>query len=76
MYLSYSFIDKDPEIDRLRTEIQRQRVSYKWLSEQSGVSIATLTGWFMGKTRRPCHATVMAVWAALGYTLRPVRSRS
>jgi DNA-binding phage protein len=70
-YKSYSFLDKDPEIDRLRGEIARQKIAYAILVDESGVSLATLVGWFNGKTRRPQHATVMAVWAALGYSLAP-----
>lgn len=73
-YHSYNFVDKDPEIDRLRTEIQRQRIAYKVVAERSGVSLACLLGWFNGKTRRPQHATVMAVWGALGYSLEPRRA--
>ena len=75
MYTGYNFIDKDPEIDRLRAEIQRQRIAYKLVAERSGVSLKCLLGWFNGKTRRPQHATVMAVWAALGYTLTPRRQK-
>ena len=68
-YHTYSFVDKDPEIDKLRTEIQRQRVAYKIVADKAGVSLSTLLGWFNGKTRRPQHATVMAVWGALGFTM-------
>jgi DNA-binding phage protein len=74
-YLTYNFVDKDPEIDRLRTEIQRQRISYKEVADRSGVSLATLLKWFNKDTKQPRHSSIMAVWAALGYNLVPKRIR-
>lgn len=68
-YRTYNFVDKDPEIDKLRTEIQKRKISYKVLADEAGCSLGTLLGWFNGRTRRPQHATIMAVWGALGYTM-------
>ena len=67
LYKSYSFKDKDPVIDRLRTMIQREGVSYSELADMSGVSVQTFYNWFDGATRKPQYATVMAVAYALGY---------
>ena len=65
-YKSYLFIDKDPIIDALRTNVSQARVKYKTLADDSGVSSTTISNWFVGKTRRPQFCTVMAVTKALG----------
>lgn len=67
-YPTYSFIDKDPVIDTLRTQLTRRKVTIKDLSAASGVSQGTIRNWFYGETRRPSHATVKAVAIALGFT--------
>ena len=76
MYKSYSFVDKDPAIDIARTAIQDCGLTYREVSELSDVSETTLVGWFHGKTRRPQHATIMAVMRGIGYEHRWVRTRS
>jgi transcriptional regulator with XRE-family HTH domain len=68
-YRSYSFIDKDPIIDRMRTVIADEGVSYAEVHAISDVAVSTLYNWFEGKTRRPSHCTVAAVVNALGYEL-------
>jgi transcriptional regulator with XRE-family HTH domain len=68
-YKSYSFMDKDPIIDEIRTIYQDSGVNYKWISDNSGVSAATLTAWFSGTTKKPQAATINAVLRALGYKL-------
>jgi hypothetical protein len=73
IYKTYSFKDKDPAIDSLRTIIQDQGEKYSSISAKSGVSEGTLHGWFHGKTRRPQHATIVAVARALGWDYRLVR---
>lgn len=67
LYRSYNFVDKDPAIDKLRTVVQREKVSQKNLGILSGVSPTTITNWFEGKTKRPQHTTLAAAAAALGY---------
>jgi transcriptional regulator with XRE-family HTH domain len=68
-YKSYSFIDKDPIIDEIRTVYQNSGVNYKWIEDNSGVTSTTLSAWFSGKTRKPQAATINAVLRALGYKL-------
>jgi transcriptional regulator with XRE-family HTH domain len=68
-YKSYSFTDKDPIIDEIRTVVQDSGVSYRQIEEESGVTSWTLRSWFDGKTRRPQAATLNAVARALGYKL-------
>ena len=65
IYKSYSFRDKDPVIDQLRTMAKNTR--YIDISLKSGVSTTTLYNWFGGTTRRPQSATVEAVGRALGF---------
>jgi uncharacterized membrane protein YkvA (DUF1232 family) len=72
-YKSYLFKDKDPIIDRVRTLIADQDVSHQYIENRSGVCARTLYNWFHGETKRPCHATVAAVCAVLGYDLVPVK---
>lgn len=68
-YKSYSFVDKDPIIDEVRTVFQGAQVSKRWVEEHSGVTSTTLHAWFDGKTRRPQAATINAVLRALGKKL-------
>lgn len=67
LYDSYNFTDKDPVIDKVRTIVKREGMSYMDIQRASGVSATTLHNWFDGKTRRPQYCTVMAVVSALGY---------
>jgi DNA-binding phage protein len=68
-YKSYSFVDKDPIIDEVRTMVNDSGANYKWIEDHSGVTSATLYNWFNGKTRKPQAATLNAVARALGYKL-------
>lgn len=74
LYKSYSFRDKDPIIDKLRTMVQDEGVKYSDISEESGVSTSTIYNWFHGTTLRPQFASVMAVTRALGYDLQVVKA--
>lgn len=73
-YKSYSFKDKDPVIDEVRTIIEREKASYQEISEKSGVSAHTPYSWLEGATRRPQHATLMAVVRCLGYDYKLVKA--
>lgn len=68
-YKSYSFVDKDPIIDEVRTMVQTSGANYKWIEDHSGVTSTTLSAWFHGKTKKPQAATLNAVARALGYKL-------
>jgi hypothetical protein len=65
LYKTYSFKDKDPVIDTLRTAFQDGKHEIIELSAQSGVSPTCIYNWFYGPTKRPQHATVMAVARAM-----------
>ncbi len=65
-YKSYSFVEKDPVIDALRTAVSTSKKKYRTISQDSGVAASTIHNWFHGRTRRPQFATVAAVARALG----------
>lgn len=69
LYKSYSFKDKDPVIDIVRTMVEDEGKSYREIAMGSGVSHTTLNNWFNGKTKRPQYATIMAVARSMGYKL-------
>ena len=73
-YATYNFVDKDPVIDELRTIVSDEKASYADIHATSGVSVNTLYNWFNGGTRRPQHATIMAVARALGYDYKLVKT--
>lgn len=75
LYRSYNFIDKDPVIDRIRTIVRDEGLSYSEIHVISGVSTATLTNWFDGETRRPQYATIAAVTSSLGYKQEFVKAK-
>lgn len=72
-YATYNFVEKDPIIDQLRTILADEKMSYRDVHEKTNVSIGTLRGWFDGATRRPQHATIMAVARSAGWDYRLVK---
>lgn len=74
-YKSYSFRDKDPIIDEVRTVFAKSGATYQRVEDDSGVTVKTLRNWFDGGTRRPQAATLNAVLRALGYKLGVVQMR-
>jgi hypothetical protein len=68
-YRTYSYIDKNPVIDKVRTLVQDEGLIKKLgiVHEISGVATATLDKWFNGTTRNPQHGTIAAVITSLGY---------
>jgi transcriptional regulator with XRE-family HTH domain len=75
LYRSYSFIDKDPVIDRIRTIVKDEGLSYQEIHFIAGVAAGTLKGWFEGEVRKPQYATIAAVTYALGYKTEFVKSK-
>lgn len=67
LYKSYNFVNKDPVIDRVRSIVNKEDLSYSEISVKSGVAVSTLYNWFEGNTKRPQYATIMAVVRSLGY---------
>ena len=75
-YKSYSFVDKDPIIDEIRTVVKESGATYQYIHALSGVSTNTLSKWFDGSTKRPQAATINAVLRALGYQLTVTKTSS
>jgi DNA-binding phage protein len=75
VYRTYSFTDKDPIIDVMRTLVQDTNYSFGMISDDSGVSTQTLYNWFHGKTRRPQFCTIAAVAGALGKSVGIVNKK-
>jgi hypothetical protein len=75
LYRAYNFRDKDPEIDRLRTIIQREHGGINKLNgkalahveKEGGPTVSCMRGWFFGATKRPQNATLEAAGRALGF---------
>lgn len=78
---SWGSKDHDPIIDQMRTLVEDEGVSYKKVSELSGLSVTTLNNWFNRKitgkrkpTMRPQFSSVMAMTRSLGYDMQIVKT--
>lgn len=73
----YRFVDKDPVIDVIRSELQRfgnlTHAQLAKVSYESGVSISTIKGWLFGDTRRPWSLSTRFVLEAIGVKISYVR---
>lgn len=65
-YKSYSFIDKDPVLDIVRTVIQKSGKSFKEIHEDGGATPQTMNRWFTGDTRTCRHDAMTATVKAAG----------
>jgi len=74
VYDSYSFIEKDPIIDQMRTAWEDSGHTYVWCAKVSGLSSGTISNWFGGKTKRPQNAACCAFMGALGFEHRWVKT--
>lgn len=75
-YKAYPFVEKDPIIDVLRTVKSQAEMGDGEIHDAGGPAIATLRGWFGGKTRRPQFATVAAAASAMGLAELPITSEA
>ena len=66
---SYSFTDKDPLIDYVRTAIQDSGKTISQIADESHVGIGTIYGWVYGKTYKPQSYTLQKVLLVCGYEL-------
>jgi hypothetical protein len=74
VYDTYRFLDKDPEIDRMRTAWQDSGMKLTTIARIANMASATPNSWFGGKTKRPQNASICAFMGALGYERRWIRS--
>ena len=77
IYRNYRWInDQDPSVDAMRTIIKSENhLTDGRASAITGISAATFTSWFSGKTKRPQNATISQAAAALGYVRRDELAR-
>lgn len=61
MYKTYAFRNKDPIIDKIRTIIADEDLSYLDIEKRSRVASTTMYNWFHGTTRKPQNASIKAV---------------
>jgi DNA invertase Pin-like site-specific DNA recombinase len=66
VYKTYSFRDKDPVIDQLRTMTKDSGRKTSEIAHAAGLSPTTPTNWFKKGVRRPQSASVEAYGRALG----------
>jgi hypothetical protein len=73
MYKAYTFRDKDPAIDELRTMVEDHfgkrvnHTSLRKIAEEGGPTASCMVGWFFGTTKRPQSATLEAAGRAMGF---------
>lgn len=76
---TYRFIDKDPVKDKLQTLLQDEglygKKNMSRLAALASLSPTTLDNLFFGPTRKPQHATVMALVTAVGYEMEFKKAR-
>lgn len=72
-YKAYNFKEKDPQIDELRTKLEKKynrRIDYSMLQDthdEGGPSVGCMVGWFMKDTRSPRNETLEAAGRANGF---------
>lgn len=80
VYRTYSYITKNPVVDKIRTILQDEgmysKKQRKVLHEISGVAVQTYDGWFDGDVRDPRHQTIMATLSSLGYEEQFVKTKT
>lgn len=76
---TYRFLDKDPVKDKLQTMLQDEglfsRKNMSRLAALASLAPTTLDNLFFGPTRKPQHATVMALVTACGYEMEFKKQR-
>ncbi|MEY9493792.1 hypothetical protein [Bradyrhizobium elkanii] len=80
IYRTYSYLTKNPVIDKMRTVLQEEGMYSKKqrqvLHELSGVGVQTFENWFEGDVRNPRHETIMATMSSLGYEEQFVKAKT
>ncbi len=69
IYRNYSFLNKDPIIDKMRTLVQDEGLKWHDAARIADMSPATLDNWFKGSTRRPQFSSVGSLTRSLGYDI-------
>lgn len=71
-WLSYNWIDKDPDLEFVIYAIQESGRSAEWIEEETAkfghrVSRYTIINWCFGSVKRPQNASMNTVMAVLGW---------
>jgi hypothetical protein len=79
-WLGYNWLDKDPELDRIKAAIADSGWTLEQIereTEKNGhrVSKFTLMAWMYGSTKRPQNASMNNVLAAIGWSREWVKLR-
>jgi hypothetical protein len=74
-YLSYNWVDRDPEMDLIHAAIADSGMTLEQIERETEkvghrVSRYTLMAWVFGETRRPQNMTMSVVMSVLGYNKR------
>lgn len=69
VYRNYSFLNKDPVIDKMRTLIRDEGLKWHDAAKIADMSPATLDNWFKGSTRRPQFSSIASLTHSLGYSM-------
>lgn len=69
IYRNYSFLNKDPVIDKMRTLVQDEGLKWHDAARIADMSPATLDNWFKGSTRRPQFSSIASLTHSLGYSM-------
>lgn len=73
IYKSYSFTDKDPSIDWVHSQMDRNNMTPQKIQDGGGPTAATVYNWINGKTRRPQFCTLAAAALACGVSIIDLR---
>jgi hypothetical protein len=71
-WLSYNWIDKDPDLEMVKFAIEEsgwtlERIERETEANGHRVSRYTLMAWYYGSTKRPMNSTISSVMAAIGW---------
>lgn len=69
VYRNYSFLHKDPVIDKMRTLVADEGLKWKDAALIADMSPSTIENWFKGSTRRPQFSSIASLTHSLGYSM-------
>ena len=73
---SYNQIDRDPEIDRVHSIFNKERIKEDDLAAIAGVSTSTVKNLFDGTTKNPRHSTFAKIAGGMHFKYGLVRDDS
>jgi transcriptional regulator with XRE-family HTH domain len=73
MTRSWNDQEHDPEIDKVKTVWQQERLKEKDLAVLAGLAVGTVSRLFARETKRPQNRTLAAMYKAMGYNYTATR---